>query len=502
MSVLDHHLARLTFSAWLERLRRAPGPLIITGFVALLVAGCRDSVSPIDRIAPAPATPLLVGATTIDLLADQDPSVYVRADVRGINDAGQVTGSRFVITVNDWRPYRWTPGTGFVALTGLCCGVAWGADINNSGVVVGQTQGSANEGNHAFVAESNTMVDLGLLSNTDPELASSNAVAINDPGEIVGWADANVSGSYPYERHAVLWKASSHDIQDLGTLGAGTSEAVDINASSQVIGMSDVSGGSRHGFLWTTGGGMQDLSTLLGTPASDVAAINDAGQIAGSFVTGAQTHAFLYTPGTGLRDLGTLGGDASAATGLNAQGDVVGSSRTAAGETHAFLWTASDGMEDITAVSGITDVRKLNDDLQTLSGALATSPTAHAYLVNLTVASAWPFSGFANPIAPAPEFNTITAGREVILHFGLGGDRGLGIFAAGSPSTVEVSCATGTPTGNPTPLSSTDVVLRYQADADRYMLRWDTSRAWAGTCRQLTLALIDGSTHVALFSFR
>lgn len=104
----------------------------------------------------------------------------------------------------------------------------------------------------------------------------------------------------------------------------------------------------------------------------------------------------------------------------------------------------------------------------------------------------------------APECATIVSptGRELILRFGLGGDRGLGIFSGGSPSSVEVSCATGTPIGSPIPLSSSDFDLRYQAGPDRYMLRWDTSRDWAGTCRQLTLALMDGSTHVARFNFR
>jgi probable HAF family extracellular repeat protein len=464
----------------------------------LLAAGCHDSVSPIDRVAPTAATPVLVGATSIDLLADQDPST--RADVRGINDAGQATGSRFEQTVGDWRPYRWTPGAGFVRLTGICCGMAWGADINNSGVVVGQTQSAINVGPHAFVAVANTMVDLGLLPGADPENAWSDAVAINDPGEIVGWAN---TAALPYSRHAVHWSAA-HVIQDLGTLGGPASTAVDINASGQVIGMSDVSGGAPRGFIWTSGGGMQDLTTLLGSPASDVAAINDAGQIAGSYVTAGQTHAFLYTPGTGLRDLGTLGGNESVATGLNAQGNVVGSSKTTAGATHAFLWTATDGMEDITAVTGFTGVRKLNDDLQTLvTGEFAPNAwLTRPYIVNLTVTSTWPFSGFANPINAPPAFNTITAGRELMLRFGLGGDHGLGIFAAGSPSSVEVSCATGTPTGSATPLSSNDFELRYQAGPDRYTLRWNTSRDWAGTCRQLTLALMDGSTHVALFSFR
>ena len=294
-------------------------------------------------------------------------------------------------------------------------------------------------------------------------------------------------------------------IQDLGTLGGATSTAIDINASGQVIGMSDVSGGGQRGFLWTSGGGMQDLATLLGSPASSVVAINDAGQIAGSYVApSGDTHAFLYTPGSGLRDLGTLGGTTSSATGLSAQGAVVGSSTTSQGATHAFLWTSTDGMEDVTAVSGFAAVRKLNDDLQTLSGGVfgASPPPPSAFLITLEVTLTWPFTGFGPPIDAVPALNSAHAGHTVTLRFGLGGDRGLGIFAAGSPSSTQVSCTTGAPIGSATPVSPADLELRYQAGPDRYTLRWQTRADWAGTCRQLNLKLMDGSTRVALFSFR
>ena len=102
--------------------------------------------------------------------------------------------------------------------------------------------------------------------------------------------------------------------------------------------------------------------------------INDAGQISGTYTTsGGQSHAFLYTPLSGLRDLGTLGGTTSAPTGLNNAGQVVGTSTTSGGVAHAFLWTPTDGMEDITAVTGITDVRRLNDNLQTLTVTVSTT---------------------------------------------------------------------------------------------------------------------------------
>ena len=492
MSIFRHLLDPPCSRAGVRRAGRAT-MWLFAGSFSLFVAGCRDAESPVAPLAPTVAMPTLVGATVVDLLAGQPEGT--RADVRGINDVGQATGSRFLSSVNDWRPYRWSPGTGFQVLSGICCGIAWGTDINNAGVVVGRTRAGINEGHRAFVADATTMFNLGLLPGVNPEFGSSEAVAINDPGQIVGWSNT-IAGP----RHAVLWSAA-YVIQDLGTLGGSNSEAVDINTSGQVIGMSDVAAGGRRAFIWTAGGGMQDLSIIVGYPLVPVA-INDAGQIAGSYsAPNGESHAFLYTPGSGLDDLGTLGGDSSVATGLNDLGQVVGNSKTASGAWHAFLWTSEEGTEDITVVTGFTSVRKLNDQLQTLTGGVF--PQADdPYIVTLVVQPAWPFSGFANPIHDSPAWNTLKAGHEATLRFGLGGDRGLAIFAPGSPSWVEIACATGGTIGTPTPLSSRDVELRYQKGPDRYTLRVATSDAWSGTCRQLGLTFMDGSTHSVRFTFR
>ena len=135
---------------------------------------------------------------------------------------------------------------------------------------------------------------------------------------------------------------------------------------------------------------MVDLGTI--DPAiTDVVEINDAGQIIGTYVApNGETHAFLYTPGSGLLDLGTLGGTSSAPTGLNNRGDVVGTSTLSDGTSHAFLWTKDDGMEDITALAGVTDVRRLNDNYQTLTGASRAArffgvPSGRPRLVQLQV---------------------------------------------------------------------------------------------------------------------
>jgi probable HAF family extracellular repeat protein len=323
------------------------------------------------RLAPKAPDLTLTGGAGTEIFPTVAPGeTQPRGDARGLNSMGQVTGAEFglVSSDQDYKPYRWSPGVGAVKLTG-CCDTEWGNDINDSGVIVGVTQTTASTGNRGFVASGTSMVVLPLLAGADPEL-SSGALAINNSGQIVGVSPVSSSAS-----HAVLW-SSSGAIQDLGTLGGTNSIATDINASGQVIGSSQIAGNAAtHFFLWSASTGMQDLSTQLGAITS-VVEINDAGQIIGNYTAaGGATHAFLYTPGSGLLDLGTLGGTTSSATGLNNKGDVVGSSTLADGSTHAFLWTVSDGMEDITALTGVAEVRRLNDNLQTLTGTSVPSTT-------------------------------------------------------------------------------------------------------------------------------
>ncbi|HSJ93232.1 MAG TPA: PxKF domain-containing protein, partial [Gaiellaceae bacterium] len=84
----------------------------------------------------------------------------------------------------------------------------------------------------------------------------------------------------------------------------------------------------------------------------------------------------------------------------------------------------------------------------------------------------------------------------------LGGDRGLEFLAAGSPSSQRVDCDTLEPLGAAVPIGSPGgSVLEYDPVTDTYGLNWRTAKAWAGTCRALTVALDDGTEHVAYFRF-
>lgn len=116
---------------------------------------------------------------------------------------------------------------------------------------------------------------------------------------------------------------------------------------------------------------------------------------------------------------------------------------------------------------------------------------------------AYAFTGFFKPVENQPTINVVNAGRAIPVKFSLGGDRGLDVFVAGSPSSQRVACDTGAP------LSTVDETvaangssLSYDAATGRYQYVWKTDPAWAGTCRQLDVALADGTSHRVTFQFK
>ncbi len=163
--------------------------------------------------------------------------------------------------------------------------------------------------------------DLGTLGG-----AQSHAAAINNAGQVVGWAEDGAG-----RKRAFLWRDGR--MADLGTLGGGWSVAHAINAAGQVVGESD-----GRAFLWRDGI-MRDLGTLGGA-SSAAYGINANGQVVGMADTGGRDpydqasveyRAFLWA-GTAMVELGAPGGAGrSVALGLNSGGEVVGEARTVRG---------------------------------------------------------------------------------------------------------------------------------------------------------------------------
>ena len=43
--------------------------------------------------------------------------------------------------------------------------------------------------------------------------------------------------------------------------------------------------------------------------------------------------------------------------------------------------------------------------------------------------------------------------------------------------------------------------LKYNAATKEYTIKWKTAGAWDGTCRMLSVALVDNSVHTAVVKF-
>jgi len=119
-----------------------------------------------------------------------------------------------------------------------------------------------------------------------------------------------------------------------------------------------------------------------------------------------------------------------------------------------------------------------------------------------TQTPAFNFAGFIPPVDNPPTINTVKAGSAIPVKFSLGGNQGLNILADGSPSSRQITCATGAPLDAiETTVTAGGSSLSYDPSTGQYVYVWKTNKSWAGTCRQLDVQLSDGSHHIADFEF-
>lgn len=120
----------------------------------------------------------------------------------------------------------------------------------------------------------------------------------------------------------------------------------------------------------------------------------------------------------------------------------------------------------------------------------------------LEQAAVFPFSGFFQPVDNAPTLNQVKADQSIPVKFSLGGNQGLNIFAAGYPASQQISCSSSAPIDVIEETTTANQGLTYDAASGQYTYVWKTNKSWAGACRQFTLRLADGSSHIALFKFK
>jgi uncharacterized membrane protein len=379
--------------------------------------------------------------------------------VYDLNDAGTAVG--WVSSGIDKRPAKWPSATALVLLslpTGARGGYA--AAINKLGQAVGQVVYRSAGG--AVVRTEAVRWSATGVPTLLPGLGFSGASAINDAGVVAGWSSADELGG---SQSPVIWAGGQRFPVPIGTGGGGpfplTASITDMNAG-QLAGVSNTEGSlnferaTRWPFTVT---GTCTAAAITTQPKGVTAVL---GRPAALSVAGTGTAPLTYQ----WRKFGEWISGATSATYRIA----------AARLTDAGTYT-------VVVKNGCGSVASRGARIE-----------VH-----------YDFGGFFSPVAnPGPTapytVNTVVAGNNVPIRFSLNGNRGLNVLATGSPASKAVACTLADPGGVAT-ISAGDLGLTYDSAAGRYQYVWKTQKAWAGTCRQLTLALKDGTKHRALFRF-
>jgi probable HAF family extracellular repeat protein len=189
----------------------------------------------------------------------------------GINDGGDVVATTYS---GGAIPYFKSSTGSLVRLT-VPATLSQGdpTDINNAGMIVGfGVVAGAFWHAIAWADHDAAAVDLGTLGGNQ-----SWAQAANDNGDIVGWSEVTPGNT---TRHAVLWPGGGSAV-DLTTWPdgcAGSSEAIAVNNAGIIVGRCD-----DRPVLWTASEGMRYLPLPNGITSGEPRAINGEGEIVGIY---------------------------------------------------------------------------------------------------------------------------------------------------------------------------------------------------------------------------
>ncbi|MBC5828911.1 MAG: hypothetical protein GIW98_01795 [Candidatus Eremiobacteraeota bacterium] len=345
---------------------------ILTYTIAVALSGCGaqgQSTLPQDRANVPPAAQSQLEAKdaqyrVINLGTLGGPS----SGASSINNRGWVAGISSLLGNTKQHATLWRDGAkiDLGTLGGSNSGVEWPVK-NNNGIIAGISETSTPDPlGEAFSCAAffptNGHTCLGFMWRNGimtalPTLGGNNdyATGVNDPGEIVGWAenathDSTCVKPQVLQFEAVIWGPATGRIRQLPPLrGDLDGAATAINNKGDVVGISGICDQAvgrftaAHAVLWHDDKPM-NLGSLGGVSWNTPTAINSQGEVVGfANLPGDQNgafnpHAFLWTKGRGMRDLGTLPGDThSQALGINDCGQIVGVSYRK-GSSRAFIW--------------------------------------------------------------------------------------------------------------------------------------------------------------------
>lgn len=250
---------------------------------------------------------------------------YSRTYGVAINNLGQIVGHAWDGS-DGFRAIYYDSGVGMLDLGSLGGIRSQSLDINDMGQIVGLTTDSSGNMRAFSTTIGNTMNDIGTLGGN-----SAFAHGINNHGDIVG-----TSFTSDGQSRAFLLPAGSASMTNLGSLSSsGASDAVAINESGQIAGYAETAPGTP-GFL-ISGATMTNIGTLGGDVGYPYA-INSSGIVVGSSrESSGNSRAFVYINGQmlNLNDLVTLSTELQSAYGINDSGQIVASGENG----HAYLLT-------------------------------------------------------------------------------------------------------------------------------------------------------------------
>jgi probable HAF family extracellular repeat protein len=336
-------------------------------------------------------------------------STSPNTSVRGVTLDVRILGSGFDAgSKAQWAikgvpaPKVTTNSTRFVSSRELVANITIAADADPTlyDVIVTAAAGKPGIGTESFEVTVD-QTDLGNLG-----IASAQALAVNDEGQITGVAAAgSTSVGHPF-----LWENGV--MKDLGLpAGFTTARGEAINNLGQIAGyaMVQVNGvWSSRAFVWSSSSGYQLLPGRNGATSNQAMAINDNGVVAGT----SGGHAVVWINGA-VTDIHTFPSGASSAWDVNSQGEVVGTYWAPGSQGEAFKWTATTGMQLVRTMSGsIGEALGINDSGVIVGwGAVPGTTTNSAYVNRGGVPENLGISGGANSASMKVSIHGQIAGR-------------------------------------------------------------------------------------------
>lgn len=239
----------------------------------------------------------------------------------------------------------------------------WALSVNSRGEIVGEAYNTIPDPysmfgygyqSRAFYWNNGVVQDLGTLGTGNDAAAG----LINDRGQVIGVAFTSSTPDsfctiygfslFNFTTGSFLWDKKK-GMKDIGSLGGGCTEALDLNNQGQVVGVASLPGDTQaHPFVWNAATGMTDLLDPSDSSFGYAAAENARGDITGQICNAVICNAVLWRKHGGHWETTILGTTAQITFGwsINASEQVVGNLYLANG-TAAFLSEGGGPVVDV-----------------------------------------------------------------------------------------------------------------------------------------------------------